>query len=152
VDCQKLKQVCFVSTIDCDHCSNEDVTSTTVFVITCLDRDIIDGRHNCVKLFWLVTVLGLLLSFKISHSLWRSYIHMQAGLTYSVQQLGCRLEIWGLVNRFLEGAWDFFFFVKASRLVVEPPIIVDARGASAGSTVAGHKAYHSVSSAGVKEE
>jgi hypothetical protein len=34
----------------------------------------------------------------------------------------------------------FFFFVKASRLVVgptQPPILVDARSSSAGSTVVG---------------
>ena len=49
MDCQKIKTSLFISTIDCDHCSNEDVPSMTVFVITCLDRDIIDGCHNCVN-------------------------------------------------------------------------------------------------------
>ena len=110
MDCRKVKTRLFINTIDCDQCLNEDMPSMTVFVLACPDRGIIDGRHNCVlTLFWLVTVLGLLVSFEISHSLWRSYIHTQAGLAYSVQQLGCRLEIWGLGSQFLVGTGDFFF-------------------------------------------
>lgn len=49
MDCRKVKTSLFISTIDCDQCSNEDMPSMTVFVIACLDRGIIDGRHNCVN-------------------------------------------------------------------------------------------------------
>jgi len=49
VDCQKVKTSLFIGTIDCDHCSNEDVPNMTVFIITCLDIGIIGGRHNCVN-------------------------------------------------------------------------------------------------------
>jgi hypothetical protein len=66
---------------------------------------------------------------------------MQAGLAYSVQQLGCRLKIGGLVNQFLVGAGVFFWGGggEISSLVVgptQPPVIVGARSASAGSEVA----------------
>jgi hypothetical protein len=108
MDCRKDKTSLFTSNIDRDQCLNGDLSRMTILVIVWLERGTIDCHHNCVNTVLFSHNLGLLVSLEISCRLWWSIVCMPDGLSWSVQQLVCGLEIWGLVDQFLVGTGDFF--------------------------------------------